>query len=205
MTNASTLDSRLQEMLDHHDIRKLLNIYCHGCDRGDGAMMHSVYAEDSWDDHGLYKGKGRDFTETVMRSFADGDTRCIHLLGQSLISVTGDQAGAETYFLASILNKDPEGRELITLLAGRYVDTLERCADGWKIKDRLVVRDWSRALEAEADPLAHHNFAEAKLSGEDPSYKTLGIEHSGLHAWLTGRQKERSLQGASGRDGAAAN
>jgi SnoaL-like domain len=192
VTNASTLDSRLQEMLDHHDIRKLLNIYCHGCDRGDGAMMHSVYAEDSWDDHGRYKGKGKDFTETVMRSFADGGTKCVHLLGQSLINVTGDRAGAETYFLASILNKDAQEGERITLLAGRYVDVLERSSDGWKIKDRLVVRDWSRDLAAGADPLAHDNFSEAKLSGEDASYKALGFEHSGLHAWLTSRQKARS-------------
>jgi hypothetical protein len=192
MNGTSTLDGRLQEMLDYHDIRKLLNTYCHGCDRGDGAMMHSVYAEDSWDDHGRYKGKGKDFTETVMRSFADGNTKCVHLLGQSLINVTGDRAGAETYFLATILNKDAQQGERITLLAGRYVDVLERTSDGWKIKDRLVVRDWSRDLAAGADPLAHDNFSEAKLSGEDASYKALGFEHSGLHAWLASRQQPRS-------------
>jgi SnoaL-like domain len=190
MTGTTTLDARVQEMLDHHDIRKLLNTYCHGCDRGDGAMMHSVYADDSWDDHGRYKGKGKDFTETVMRSFADHGNKCVHLLGQSMINVTGDRAGAETYFLATILNKGARGEELITLLAGRYVDVLERSPDGWMIKDRLVVRDWSRLLAAEADPLAQDNFAEAKLSEEDPSYRALGLKHSGLHAWLEGRQKQ---------------
>jgi hypothetical protein len=192
MTSAAIPNSRLQEMLDYHDIRKLLNTYCHGCDRGDGAMMHSVYAEDSWDDHGRYKGKGKDFTETVMRSFADGNTKCVHLLGQSMINVSGDRAGAETYFLATILNKDAQQGERITLLAGRYVDVLERSSDGWKIKDRLVVRDWSRDLAAGADPLAHDNFSEAKLSGEDASYQALGFEHSGLHAWLTSREKARA-------------
>jgi hypothetical protein len=42
----------LQEVIDHHEIRKVMSVYCHGCDRGDEARMASVYLEQSWDDHG---------------------------------------------------------------------------------------------------------------------------------------------------------
>jgi len=38
------LDSRFQELWDHHEIRQLLATYCHGCDRADEAEMASVYA-----------------------------------------------------------------------------------------------------------------------------------------------------------------
>ena len=48
-------ESRMQEMLDHYEITKAINLYCHGCDRGDHDTMVGVYLEDSWDDHGANK------------------------------------------------------------------------------------------------------------------------------------------------------
>jgi len=63
------MDARIQEMLDHHEIRKTLAEYCHGCDRADEPHMGSVYASDSWDDHGDVKASGDDFARimTTMR------------------------------------------------------------------------------------------------------------------------------------------
>ena len=49
------MDERLQELWDHHAIRKLLATYCHGCDRADEVLMASTYVRDSWDDHGPRK------------------------------------------------------------------------------------------------------------------------------------------------------
>jgi SnoaL-like domain len=184
MSDSRTREQRIQEMLDHHDIRTLLSTYCHACDRGDGAMMSGVYAPVSWDDHGLYKGSGQGFTRSVMQRFADDEARCVHLLGQALIRVSGDQAGAESYFLATILDRDSKGAEQVTLLGGRYVDSLERLENGWKIKSRVVIRDWSRRLDGKTDPLANDNFAEGRLSGDDLSYSALSLEHSGLRSWL---------------------
>ena len=46
------MDPRLQEMLDHYEIRKTLAEYCHGCDRCDEPRMAGVYAEGGFDDHG---------------------------------------------------------------------------------------------------------------------------------------------------------
>jgi hypothetical protein len=188
MGEARALNDRLQEMLDHHDIRNLLSTYCHGCDRGDGAMMAGVYAEGSWDDHGRYKGTGQGFTEQVMRQFIDEGARCVHLLGQALIEVNDNRAAAESYFLATIFTKDAHGEEVLTLLGGRYIDTLQRDAEGWKIKSRVAVRDWSRKLDATIDPLANDNFVEGKMSGDDPSYAALNLQHSGLQSWLAGRR-----------------
>ena len=41
------MDSRLQTLWDHHEIRETLATYCHGCDRGDEVMMAGVYARDA--------------------------------------------------------------------------------------------------------------------------------------------------------------
>jgi SnoaL-like domain len=177
--------AQLRELLDHHEIRKLLSTYCHGCDRGDGAMMSGVYSDPSWDDHGKFKGSGQEYTDRVMRQLAEGSTRCVHLLGQALITVTGDHAGAESYFLATILRKgESDESEALTLLSGRYVDSLERQSGSWKIKSRVVIRDWCRRLDSTLDPFEHDNYAKAALSGEDPSYRALQYEHPGLQAWV---------------------
>ncbi len=184
MTPPNDMNDRLRDLLDHHEIRKLLSLYCHGCDRGDGPMMAGVYAEESWDNHGRYKGPGREFTQSVMKSFADDGFVCSHLLGQSLINVSGDVAGAETYFLATILQKEEKAGEILTLLGGRYIDTLRREQDGWRIAKRVCVRDWSRTLDIKEDRLKHDNFVSGELSGQDPSYDVLGFRHPGLRSWL---------------------
>ena len=127
------MDARLQELFDHHDIRKLLAEYCHGCDRGDEVAMAATYCEESWDDHGTRKMDGKRFSFETVEEALERTKVVSHQLGQSLIDVRGDEAGAETYFLATVVYPTPEGGELVNNIAGRYVDDLVREADGWKI------------------------------------------------------------------------
>lgn len=180
-----TLDPRVQELLDHHDIRQLLATYCHGCDRGDEVEMASTYAAESWDDHGPRKMEGRRFSiETVEESLRT-TSLVSHLLGQSLIKVDGDMAGAETYFVATLLypgKGDGQG-ETIGQLGGRYVDTLVRENGGWRIRNRVCVREWSHSHPVAGDWLAMAGFAAQHRSQDDPSYAALGLAHSG-NPWL---------------------
>ena len=69
------MNQTLQEIIDHHEIRKLLAVYCHGCDRGDEHRMASVYLDNGWDDHGTYKGPGKGFAKYVMNMLATGSTQ----------------------------------------------------------------------------------------------------------------------------------
>jgi hypothetical protein len=170
----------LQEVIDHHEIRKVMSVYCHGCDRGDEARMASVYLEQSWDDHGNYKGPGRQFASYVMKLQDSDATAYSHLLGQSQIRVNRDQAGAETYFIACARNQDAAGRPVVNFIGGRYVDTLERCEGEWKISKRICVRDWSISLDVVKDWLAGSDFVQGQMSGQDPSFAILGLIHSGL-------------------------
>src|SRR3974390_288727 len=94
------MDPRIQEMLDHHDIKRTLAEYCHGCDRCDEPHMASVYRQESWDDHGHIKAPGPEFARLMTADILRRTQTLSHLLGQSLIKVDGDEAGAETYFLA---------------------------------------------------------------------------------------------------------
>jgi len=178
------MDPRLQELLDHHEIRQLLATYCHGCDRGDEVEMASVYAPDSWDDHGPQKMEGRRFSIEVVEEAKRTTDLISHLLGQSLIRVNGDRAGADTYFIATLLYPARDGGgQTIGQLGGRYVDTLERVGGQWRIKKRICVREWSHSHPVAGDWLEHAGFAPQHRSGEDPSYEALGMVHSG-NPWL---------------------
>jgi hypothetical protein len=172
------MDDRIQTLLDHHEIQQLLATYCHGCDRGDEVEMASVYSEDSFDDHGPRKMSGRELAiDTV------GDTSASivsHQLGQSLIRVQGDAAGAETYFLATVIYPpDAEGRQDINQLAGRYVDELRREDGAWRIKRRTCVREWSISLPVTRDWLAGQDFVQSRRGPADLSWRVLGLTHSG--------------------------
>jgi hypothetical protein len=178
MDAAPQIDAVLAEMIEHHRIRQVLSAYCHGCDRGDWERMGSVYADESFDDHGDYKGSGRAFPGHVKNSYERTGVQCSHLLGQSQVKLDGDRAGAETYFIACIYPQIDDGAGKMTLMGGRYVDTLVREDGGWKVQNRVCVRDWSVTLDTEQDALRARNFVTGQLSGEDASYAVLGLTHS---------------------------
>jgi hypothetical protein len=181
---ALEMDPRLQELLDHHEIRQLLATYCHGCDRADEVEMASTYAADSWDDHGPRKMAGRRFAiETIEESLRT--TRVVsHCLGQSLIRVDGDRAGAETYFIATVIYPARDGgAETLNQLGGRYVDELRRIDGKWLIAERICVREWSISHPIEHDWLAGRGFVETQRGQEDRSYAALGRTHAG-NPWL---------------------
>ena len=170
------MDLRLQELWDHHEIRQLLATYCHGCDRADEVMMASTYCQDSWDDHGTRRMDGKRFAfETVAESIETTNI-VSHQLGQSLIRVRGDKAGAETYFIATLTYP---GVNNLNQLGGRYVDWLEREQGAWKIKKRICVREWSVSQPIAGDWLATAGFVDTKRGQADESWDALGLPFEG--------------------------
>lgn len=173
------MDPRLQEMLHHYEIRKTLSEYCNGADRVDEKRMGSVYAEDSFDDHGRHKLPGREFAAVMSAHIAVSSESMYHLLGQSLISVDGDTAGAETYFHAVSVTTGSDGVRESNHLGGRFVDTMVREDGTWKIRRRVVVRDWTITLPIKADWTPATFLTPGLRSQEDPAFAVLGISHGG--------------------------
>lgn len=176
------MDPRLQEMLDHHEIRQTLAQYCNACDRCDADRMASVYLEDSWDDHGQYKAPGREFARAITSEVLRTTEAISHLLGQSIINVNGDEAGAETYFIAVWRSRTEAGVDVCNQLGGRFVDTFRRDDGRWLIKRRVAVRDWSITLPVEQDFVGDtQGLTNGCRSKDDPSYAVLRLDGR-LHA-----------------------
>ena len=174
------MDARLQEMLDHYEIRKTLAEYCHACDRADADAMASVYTgDDSFDDHGHVQAPGPEYARTMTQLILERTDAIWHVLGQSLIKVDGDSAVAETFFMAqmSLPEKDGE-RPRINQLSGRFVDQLKRVDGTWKIKHRTCVRDTSITLYVERDDYASYGFVQGTRDEKDPGGALFGLVHS---------------------------
>jgi hypothetical protein len=173
------MDPRLQELIDHHEIKTLLAVYCHGCDRLDADRMASVFHSDSWVDHAADHCSGREFVNSILAVQQAYTGMVSHLQGQSQIEVTGDEAASETYFFVTLRGPGEEGAKLLTFMGGRYMDTFAKEAGAWKIKKRVCVRDWSYSQAVEQDFLATEPFYDGAWSGEDLSYAFLGLKHRG--------------------------
>jgi SnoaL-like domain len=170
----------LQEMVDHYQITKVLSEYCRGCDRLDRVQMANVYFGDSWDDHGSVKCPGPEYAAIATGALGAVTNSCSHQLGQSLVTVVGDDAGAETFFVATLRTAAKEGGETLNQIGGRFVDTLIRVEGNWKIKHRVCVRDWSISVPIKEDFLKDDPYVQGQRSAADPSYAVLRMEHSGL-------------------------
>lgn len=168
--NAATHEAKLQQMMDHHDIRQILIRYCRGIDRLDKNLISSVYHANAKDNHGSFQGDGAAFTIHVVDALREHTEATTHTLGQSSISVTGNSASSETYVLASH-RREADGQTYIDVFAGRYVDKLERQEGRWGIVERVVVWDWSKTDKVESSYYSPDDFTNGVRSADDISYQ----------------------------------
>jgi len=135
--------SQLRAILERDTIRRVVERYARGMDRAYETDARAAYWEDGHDNHGVYDGNAQEFVTWALPAAKEYSGHQ-HVLGQSVIAVDGDRASAETYF---VHYAEQEGRapspNVVTALAGRYVDYLERRGGEWKIADRVVAIDWS--------------------------------------------------------------
>ena len=155
MTDPAATD--LQLWRDKLELAELVAAVSSAMDRGDRAGMVACYAEDSFDDHGAFKGSGAAFSAFVC---ASGPLDSLHhLLGQSLFDVRGDEAWGETFWVF-------HGRAGTVPVSGhgRYVDYFQRLDGRWKLKYRRVVPD---AVPVGDDPGA---YWVSRRDRQDPLY-----------------------------------
>lgn len=128
-----TTDTRIQIWLDKQELSDLLAELSSAVDRADHDRIVACYADDSYDDHGAFKGSGREFADYIC---APSDAKMHHLLGQSVFDIQGDEAWSETFFIFHRVTASECHPGV-----GRYVDYFQRIASAWKLKYRRVVVD----------------------------------------------------------------
>lgn len=159
---------------DHQDRQEILDLiskYCRAIDRADYVAVREIYATDGVDHHTGFSGPADKFVEWLKLRTAVF-TGTMHILGTHLANVDGDTAVAETYGTAHHWG-EPSDDPSINFTSGfRYLDTLRRDTEGWRIVTRHAVREWTKSDAGLLQPPEGPGFRGVRGSS-DPLF-TLG-------------------------------
>lgn len=166
---------------DEAAIHRLMKRYCRAVDRMDKEMALACWHAGGTDDHApLFAGPATEFVDFFWPAHGRMEATH-HMIGQTLVELQGDEAGAETYW-AVTLRSEQGGRRVDYQGRGRYVDTLAWRDGRWGIVHRTSIRDWSRTDEVpdgvRLPPVVqgHCEVQEthSRKDREDYSYRVLG-------------------------------
>ena len=132
------------EFADRESIRDCLYRYCRGIDRLDVDLILSAYWPDATDEHGNFLAKSaQEFVDHAVPIIESMDLTT-HFLGNILIDIRNDEAFVESYIQAFHRMSKANGTRYDHMSSSRFIDRMERREREWRIKRRVVVRDWFR-------------------------------------------------------------
>ena len=178
------VNDQIQALLDKQSIYEVLVRYCRGVDRCDEDLIRSAFHHDSYDDHGYWKGPGRDLAPFLANRLRTDNSATTHSITNVLIELDGDLARSEAQVHATLIRRDSDPVE-VDVVGARYLDRLSRRAGIWRIEHRTVVLDWQKTelWPDSAPPVPTEGFVRGARRPEDPSYT--GAPWAG-----TGNQRE---------------
>lgn len=158
-------DEAIRRLIDKDAIREVTVRYARGIDRHDVGIMRSAYHPDATDDHGGYVGTAAGFVDHANAAHAGGFVAHQHYMTNQTITLAGDTADVETYYLAALRQKGGG----VMMVGGRYLDHMTRREGGWAIAHRNTTVEWSGELpELANDPLSQ--FLAGTWDRDDISY-----------------------------------
>jgi SnoaL-like domain len=134
----SHTDAALDAALSRDAIRALIAGYSRGVDRGDKALLSSIFWPDSAVISGVVNASGSEFADGIVDYVTANLDYCFHSVANEWIDVKGDHAVGEHYILAHMCAGDQD-----VMTGGRYIDRYERRGGVWKIASRTFIADWN--------------------------------------------------------------
>lgn len=131
------------DLLAKQEIQEVIHRRARAADRRDVELARTCYHDDATEDHGGYVGPVDEYLKWSPISGDDRRKVMFHMVGNTLIEVSGDEATAETYVLAVELVEE-DGVTNDMSVGGRYLDRFARRDGRWAIVHRQLVLEWSR-------------------------------------------------------------
>ncbi|MFT4055408.1 MAG: nuclear transport factor 2 family protein [Novosphingobium sp.] len=174
------MDPTVQQMVDREAIRTCVTRLARGEDRRSADLIRSCWWPEARFDYGVHSGDFEAYLAWVVPG-ADAIKDTQHLLGQTHVELSGEDAKAETHVFSYHRVDMGEG-DRDTCIGGRYLDRFEKRGNEWRIAYRVMLYDWEQDWGAAADwskgvmgypfSAAHFpgrakaDFSEAWFSGE---------------------------------------
>lgn len=131
-------------LADEREIRSLVLRYCRAVDRMNLDELRTVYHPGGVDHHTGFNGSVDEYIEWV-RGALSRFTGTMHILGNQIIELVGDEAVVETYGQA-VHWGEPTDDPRVNFTSGfRYVDHVTFANGRWGITERWAVREWTRS------------------------------------------------------------
>lgn len=153
---------------DQHELNDLHARYVHAIDRGDFALLQSLYAPGATESHGEYEGDADGFIHWL-RPILSYFEIATHTIANLLVRVEGDTAQSEARGTAFLRMKGPPSYNLIVV--NRHFDTYRKVAGAWLFTSRAVCVDWAEQFAPSLSPLdLVRPFAQGSTTTDDPVY-----------------------------------
>lgn len=132
-SDLAALQRDVRYLMDRTAILDCIAGHARGCDRHDPGLVSAAYHPDGVDEHGSAVNPGPEYAEWANSTHAATSSVHTHHITTHTCEIDGDTAHAESYVIVVLLGHDGRSAQVI---AGRYLDRLERRDGGW----RIVVR-----------------------------------------------------------------
>jgi hypothetical protein len=123
----------VQYLKDRQAILDVIHQQSRGCDRHDDELVADAFHSDGWDEHGAQVTPGKQYGQWANETHTKGSQINMHHITTHTCDIDGDVAHAESYVIGLMLNHDGITARL---LAGRYLDRLEKRQGEWKLAVR---------------------------------------------------------------------
>jgi hypothetical protein len=180
----AAIEAKLQRLTDIQDIRDCIARHARGCDRHDAACNASAFHDGGVHELGNRVFAGADYGAHSNAGLAMMFDATIHTPVLQSCEIDGDVAHAESYVIGVMLHKDDGtgGAKTSQVVAGRYIDRLERRDGRWGIMVRRVtveiVVEGTAAIMA-SEPFKAQHYLKGNRDRNDLSYaRPLGLQEA---------------------------
>lgn len=165
------LAAKAENAIARQEIHDLIMAQARGVDRGDEALLRSVWHPGATMDAGIFEGPADEFCSMIIGATA-GMKRMAHSVANEWLQIDGDDAVGESYVIAFTTSAGDDG-DVDEFNGGRYLDRFARRDGVWKFTHRTFVPDWS-TRHPSSDASDEGMMAQLKTRGtrgpDDPVY-----------------------------------
>ena len=170
-TRLAALEAQMQALLDRQAIHDCIKRTSRGNDRHDVDLIIGSYHPDGVHELGDRQIPGKDYGAHANHAHGTLFELTLHNVTMHACEIDGDVAHAESYVIGLFADK---GAEMSRILAGRYIDRLERRNGEWGMVLRratVEVAMEGKAILPNGKSPPGSNYLKGNRDRTDPSYE----------------------------------
>jgi hypothetical protein len=167
----AALERKVQDLTDRQEILECITRNSRGNDRFDAELISDSYHADGLHDLGQKRIPGPQYGAHANQAHEAICEADLHNITMHSCEINGDVAHAESYVIGLFLDK---GCQTSRILAGRYIDRLEKRDGRWRIALRRATVEIpleGKAILPNRNTVPSSGYLKGSRDKSDPSYQ----------------------------------